>query len=110
MAMPADTIGRDKGAVVPAEQVTYLHYLSSHQRRLQHLLEEEVRANRLALFVAEADRFCYIDMVKRRREVSNSPSAFSALEGPFGNSSILPNSRPTGSIIVPLFDQLKKVS
>jgi hypothetical protein len=48
-------------------------------------------------------------MVKRRREVSNSPSAFSALEGPFGNSSILPNSRPTGSITVPLFDQLKKV-
>jgi hypothetical protein len=56
---------REKGAVVPPEQVTYLHYLSNHQRRLQHLLEEEARANRLAQFVTEADRFCYVDAVRK---------------------------------------------
>ena len=52
------------GTVVPPEQVTYLHYLSSHQRRLQQLLELEVRANRLSQFIAEADRFCYVDSVR----------------------------------------------
>jgi hypothetical protein len=61
----ADGIGREKGAIVPPEQVTYLHYLSSHQRRLQHLLEDEVRTNQLAHFVKEADRFCYVDSVTK---------------------------------------------
>lgn len=51
---------------MPPEQVTYLHYLSSHQRRLQQLLELEVRANRLNQFIAEADRFCYVDSVGTR--------------------------------------------
>lgn len=58
-------LGREKGAVVPPEQATYLHYLSSHQRKLQILLEGEVRANQLRQFVTEADRCCYVDMVRK---------------------------------------------
>uniref|UniRef100_A0A183C3E2 SH2 domain-containing protein n=1 Tax=Globodera pallida TaxID=36090 RepID=A0A183C3E2_GLOPA len=51
----------ERGAVLPSEQVTYLHYLSSRQRRLQILLEEEVHADRLVQFVRDADSFCYVD-------------------------------------------------
>lgn len=50
---------------MPAEQVTYLYYQSSHQKRLQKLLEESVKASRdeLNRFIAEADKLCYIDQV-----------------------------------------------
>uniref|UniRef100_A0A914GZY5 Uncharacterized protein n=1 Tax=Globodera rostochiensis TaxID=31243 RepID=A0A914GZY5_GLORO len=51
----------ERGAVLPSEQVTYLHYLSSRQRRLQILLEEEVHADRLVQFVRDADSYCYVD-------------------------------------------------
>src|SRR5687767_9692761 len=97
---------REKGAVVPPEQVTYLHYLSSHQRRLQHLLEEEARANRLAQFVTEADRFCYLDAVRKfsiRKVFIISP--FSAVEGSVGLQE-LPPAFTKGPVSVPVLDQL----
>lgn len=56
---------REYGAIVPPEQVTYLHYLSSHQRNLQNILEEtaKLKKEELSKFVQEADKLCYIDMV-----------------------------------------------
>uniref|UniRef100_A0A915DTS3 Uncharacterized protein n=1 Tax=Ditylenchus dipsaci TaxID=166011 RepID=A0A915DTS3_9BILA len=42
---------RESIALVPPEQVTYLHYFSSHQRKLQQLLEETAKKERRTLQV-----------------------------------------------------------
>ncbi|CAD5211766.1 unnamed protein product [Bursaphelenchus okinawaensis] len=60
---------RQSDAVLPPEQVTYVHYLSNQQRRLQHLLEEsaKIKKEELNAFVRdEADRICYINSLWKR--------------------------------------------
>lgn len=59
---------RDRGAVVPPEQVTYMHYMSNQQRKLQYILEDTARLKKdeLSKFVHEADRLCNIDLVCSR--------------------------------------------
>jgi len=54
-----------ESVLVPTEQVIYLYYMSSHQKRLQKLLEESVKASRdeLNRFVTEADKLCYVDQL-----------------------------------------------
>ncbi|KAI1712494.1 KICSTOR complex protein SZT2 [Ditylenchus destructor] len=56
-----DQNANDMGVLVPPEQVTYLHYLSSHQRRLQQLLEESVKIKNgeITRFVLDADKLTY---------------------------------------------------
>ncbi|KAI1715222.1 KICSTOR complex protein SZT2 [Ditylenchus destructor] len=56
-----DQNANDMGVLVPPEQVTYLHYLSSHQRKLQQLLEEsvKVKSGEITRFVLDADKLTY---------------------------------------------------
>ncbi|KAI6184934.1 Protein SZT2 [Aphelenchoides bicaudatus] len=54
---------RNTDIVLPPEQVTYVHYYSNQQRRLQHLLEEsaKIKKSELEAFVFEAERTCYVN-------------------------------------------------
>ncbi|CAD5216067.1 unnamed protein product [Bursaphelenchus xylophilus] len=68
---------RQSDAVLPPEQVTYVHYLSNQQRRLQHLLEEsaKVKKEELKAFVhEEADKICYINSLWKRMHATKTTS------------------------------------
>ncbi|KAI6221740.1 Protein SZT2 [Aphelenchoides besseyi] len=54
---------RNTDVVLAHEQVTYVHYQSSQQVRLQHLLEEtsKIKKSELETFVYEAEKNCYVN-------------------------------------------------
>ena len=64
----SNILERSNAAVLPPERATYVHYFSTQQRRLQHLLEESaaIKKQELETFVRDAERICYIDGVCRR--------------------------------------------
>jgi hypothetical protein len=68
---------RNSDIVLPSEQITYVHYFSNQQRRLQHLLEEsaKIKKSELEAFVFEGERICYVNSLWKSLLSSKSSTA-----------------------------------